>query len=128
MKNYETLARVAKVIDDYTVVLNRGSDQGIQLEQTFIVFGLGDEIIDPVSGENLGTLEEVRGRVKVTHVQERVCTAESVKYFENVPPKTTIRKNAWLGAIGEQAVITEDKEEKVDELFCKIGDYAKQIR
>lgn len=71
--------RVAQVIDDYKVVINRGADDGIKEGMRFLVYGIGDEVIDPETDEPLGRLELVRGKGKVIHVQPRFATIESIE-------------------------------------------------
>src|SRR5258708_4141302 len=69
--------RVAAVLDRYQVVINRGRKHGVKLGQTFLVFSSGPEIIDPVTGDNLGSLELVKGRGKVIHLQDNLATLRS---------------------------------------------------
>ncbi len=67
------------------IVINKGSADGVQNGDQFLIFGYGDEITDPVTGENLGRLEVVKGRGKVVHAQERFSTVRSI---ETEPPRT----------------------------------------
>ena len=34
-------AKVIKVLDENTVVINRGSDNGVKLGQTYLIYGIG---------------------------------------------------------------------------------------
>lgn len=71
-------AIVAKVIDLYKVVINRGEVDGIRKGQRLLIYRLSDERIrDPITQESLGHLEIVKGTGKVVHVQERMSTIES---------------------------------------------------
>jgi len=63
--------------DDYEVVLNRGTKDGIRKGQRFLVYRLGDVVVDPSTGESLGRLELVAGTGTVVHVQEQMCTVRS---------------------------------------------------
>ena len=69
--------KVAAIIDDTTLVLNVGSEQGVQEGMAFAIFALHGEIEDPDSGESLGRWEVVKARVLATHVQARLCTVRS---------------------------------------------------
>ncbi|WP_299437302.1 hypothetical protein [uncultured Rhodospira sp.] len=71
--------RVARVVDDYKVVINRGAEDGIKEGQRFLVYGIGDEVVDPETKETLGRLELVRGRGEVVHVQPRMATIRSIE-------------------------------------------------
>ncbi len=71
-------ATVAEVIDESTVVINRGSAHNIYEGQKFLIYRLSDkDIIDPETRENLGKLEIARGTGNVTHVQEKMATIHS---------------------------------------------------
>jgi hypothetical protein len=70
--------RVARILTDEGIVINRGSDHGVREGKRFVVFTELDEVEDPESGDSLGKLELVKARIVASHVQERmaVCTAE----------------------------------------------------
>ena len=69
--------KVAAIIDDTTLVLNVGSEQGVEEGMAFAIFALHGEIEDPDSGQPLGRWEVVKARVVATHVQARLCTVRS---------------------------------------------------
>jgi hypothetical protein len=69
--------RVAAVLDGFQVVLNKGAKDGVRLGETFIIYAIGPEMEDPVTGQNLGPIELVKGRGKVIHLQERMATIRS---------------------------------------------------
>ena len=70
--------RVARILNDRSIVINRGSGGGVREGMRFVVFTELDDVADPESGESLGRLELVKARVVASHVQEKmtVCTAE----------------------------------------------------
>lgn len=75
---------VLKIIDDYTVVINVGSDHGIKKNQQFLVYSIDpDPITDPRTNEVLGDLEIVKGRGRAKHVQPRFTTIESNEFEIN---------------------------------------------
>ena len=69
--------KVAAIIDDTTLVLNIGSEQGVEEGMAFAIFALHGEIADPDSGQPLGRWEAVKARVVATHVQPRLCTVRA---------------------------------------------------
>jgi hypothetical protein len=105
-------AKVVKVVDKYTIVINAGTDKGVRIGKQFLVVGLGEAIIDPDTKESLGELEIVRGKGRVTHVQERMATLKSAE-FERQPDVKEIKKvsTGGKGAIanmfGPQETVTE---------------------
>ncbi len=70
-------AKIAAIIDDTTLVLNAGSERGVQQGMTFVVFAEHSDIKDPDTGESLGHWEMVKAKVVVIHVQERLCTVRA---------------------------------------------------
>jgi hypothetical protein len=84
------LIKVAHIIDDYTLIINKGSENGINIGQRFLVFIIGEEIIDPESKESLGYLEIVKGTGKITHLQPKMATLSSDMQS---PPGRSIRKS-----------------------------------
>jgi hypothetical protein len=118
-------AKVVKVMDfNYKLVINRGAKDGVKMGQRFLIYSIGEEILDPDTKESLGKLEIVRGKGKVIHVQEKMATLES----ERAKSERTIKKNSnsvWksVGA-SEEEVITPTKEpfDQPD-----IGDSAKPL-
>lgn len=74
----EKIPCVAKVLDDYKLVLNIGSYDDVVMGQRFLIYGLSDdEIIDPITHESLGYLELVRGTGSVIFIQEKMCIIKS---------------------------------------------------
>ncbi len=58
------------------VYLNMGATKGVQVGDTFTVFALGEEIIDPDTGESLGSEETEVGTVEVVEVKEKYSKAQ----------------------------------------------------
>jgi hypothetical protein len=73
-------ATVAKVIDEYQLVINRGENSGIKEGQRMLVYNTSDEEIkDPHTGESLGYLELVRGTGTIIFVQDKIAILKSDK-------------------------------------------------
>lgn len=130
--------KIAKVIDGYTLVLNKGEKDGIKVGQRFLIYSIGDEIIDPDTKESLGNLEIVKGTGRVTHLQEKVATIASDMKSS---PSRTVRRfkdNDPLGirsiqrVLGSFSTATEEIEEhlpaaKIPFEDPSVGDIAKVI-
>jgi len=84
--------KILKVIDNYNVVINKGSDDGIQMNQRFLIFRLGEELFDPDTRLSLGFLEIVCGEGKPKHIQERMTTLVTAK-SETKTSKRIVRRN-----------------------------------
>jgi len=71
-------AKVAKIIDDSKLVINRGKADGIREAQRVLVYCVdNEEIKDPDTGKSLGFLELVKGTGKIVSVQENFATIQS---------------------------------------------------
>lgn len=69
--------RIVKIIDEYAVVVNAGSNSFIQENDTLEVYQPGQEVTDPESGESLGTLDFVKAKLRVTDVFPKMCVCEN---------------------------------------------------
>ncbi|UWQ29242.1 hypothetical protein [Leisingera sp. M523] len=134
-QEYTDIARVVQVIDEWNIVLNKGARDGISEGQRFLIFELGDEIIDPENGESLGRLEVVKGRVEVIHVQNAMSTVRSAvkvdvgtrRKIYSRPSKNSLNYLALATLGGKEEEIIEDPEQTLAEVDAKIGSYAKLI-
>jgi hypothetical protein len=61
------------------VWINRGQDGGLKKGSVLQVFRPGIALIDPDTGENLGSAETKLGKIKVTRVNPKFTTAEIMK-------------------------------------------------
>lgn len=115
-------ATVVKTIDEYKVAINKGSSDGIKLDQKFLIFSLSaEEIIDPETKESLGKLEIAKGTGIVSHVQDKLATVTSNKRSNPVKIK---RRNILLFSNVEEVVEAGDLLPFED--VC-VGDKAKPI-
>ena len=124
---YDSLPQVVAVLDEYKIVINRGSRDSVEVGDRFLVFLLGENIIDPETGESLGHLEIVRGKARASHVQERLTTLEAYELRDRGGRKkiTKIPGISIMG-IGSNEII-EDIVEEVMPLDAEKGDFAKPI-
>jgi hypothetical protein len=78
LPSWEGLIRgeVAEIIDQYTVVLNVGMDQGVNKGMCFVVYAETQRIFDR-SGNDLGLLEIPKCEVEITDVQEKLSVAKN---------------------------------------------------
>ena len=114
---------VAEILGNRRVVLNKGSRDGISEGDEFLVFNLGEEIHDPKTGESLGTLEEIKGKGEVIHVQDHICTIETYE-FDLVPvPRFSMLR------MDPSPYFFEKEQKRVYREFVGVqrGDYARKV-
>lgn len=67
-------AKVIKIISDKQIVLNAGTDKGVNEGDIFqIIDKVGDQVFDPDSGELLGSLDLPKAILRVELVYPRMC-------------------------------------------------------
>jgi hypothetical protein len=88
---------VARVEDQYTLIINRGSEHDVKPDMVFAVMARRkDSIIDPENGEVIGELPVEKLRVKVFDVQPKYSWAETFPAFAPLssahvePPEVTV--------------------------------------
>lgn len=74
------MGKVARILGDEEVVLNVGSEDGVEEDMEFVIFSESDHIWDPETRDDLGAIETVKGRVEVYHVMEKMSRARTSTY------------------------------------------------
>lgn len=117
--------RVIKILDSETIIINIGSEKGISENTTFEILGQPIKIVDPVTKENLGFLDNVKETVKPIRIFPKMCLCSHITYtsslinslsaFSNMYTSTEQRKILNV----EQSQISSNL--KIDKTI-KIGD------
>jgi len=81
---------VIKVTDD-TVYISASDKTGAAVGDAFTVYSVGEELVDPVTGEILGSEEEEIGSVTITQVKEKYSTARAVGDIKSMKAGDIIR-------------------------------------
>jgi len=103
------------------IMLCFGADVDVSNGDMFLIYRLGDEIVDPDTKEILGTLEIVVGMGKVEHAQETIATLTSCKTKK--AKSKTIRKLPW--SMGSEEIVEEPEFLPFNE--PRIGDFVKRL-
>ncbi len=83
---------VVKVTDKGQVIINRGSEFGVEVGQELVMVEAGEELLDPDSGEILGQEEgETIGKIKVAKVSEKISYADVVESSSDPEPGTIVK-------------------------------------
>ena len=110
--------KIADVIDQYRVVINIGASDGVRVGQRFLIYKIGDEILDPDTKESLGRLEIIKGKGEVIHTQERLATLQTTEKHE------IQRRPVGLIAFAQALEITKEPKAFI---APEIGDIARLI-
>lgn len=71
--------KIARVLNSREVALNVGDDKGVEVGMLFDVLSLGEDIVDPDTGESLGSLDLPKARVKIVRVYDRLAVASTYR-------------------------------------------------
>lgn len=69
--------KIVKIINEYRVVVNAGSNESIHDGDILEVYVPGTEVTDPDTGESLGTLDYVKAKLRVTDVFPKMCVCKN---------------------------------------------------
>ncbi|MEV9499099.1 hypothetical protein [Aliarcobacter butzleri] len=127
------IVKVIKKIDDFTLVINAGSKDGIKNGMEFLIYEIGEELFDPDTNESLGKLETVKGTAESIHIQENITTIKSNMYENQKKQKTIKRTGTGLAAMAVFGGGTEEiveMGEKIIQPFnnTNVGDSVKVFK
>lgn len=100
--------KVVQIISNYKVVINKGFDDGVTMNNRFLIYRLGNEIFDPDTQKSLGILEIVCGEGKPEHIQEHMTTLYTSK--QQIKKTKTVIKRSGLSAFYGDTEETYDPE------------------
>ena len=124
--------KVAKIIDEYTLVINRGRENNVAEGDRFLIYSIGEEILDPDTKKSLGKLEVVKGTGKAIHIQNNISIISSD--MKTSPHKTIRKKVGGMGLSSFYTAISGVRE--IEEILPsdsitfdkpEVGDFAKKI-
>ena len=94
------------MLDRHGHFRHSGRGNGVAVGDEFVIYSLGEAILDPDSGESLGALENVKGRVTVTHVMETMARAQTATYEVTAQRSSDERSpaNSGIAVPGVKAV------------------------
>lgn len=120
-------ANVVAILGSSRVVIDRGAEHDVDVEDRFLVYEVSDEEIVDLNGESLGKLEIPKGTGKVIHVQDRMAIIESDR--EKPPNRRVVRRPSTFGAmVGQQEEEEYLTSQKLEPFFKPIiGDLAKPM-
>lgn len=121
MRRISVEAKVVKIVDDFKLAINKGSDDGITKNDIFIIFEKGEELFDPDTNQSLGFLEIPKLKMRVFNIQDKLTLLESMETqtITDRKIKKTIKKQSSgkndiyrrLSAVGTLALGLDNNDE-----------------
>jgi hypothetical protein len=75
--------KVVKIVDEYLIVVNYGKIHNANPGDILEVYEIGEKVTDPDTFEDLGTLDIVKGEIKVKNVYQKMSLCISNEYTNN---------------------------------------------
>lgn len=98
--------RVIEILDEYSILINYGKDDGANEDDEIRIISIGPEVIDPVTGKNLGTLDSIKSTLTIVTVYEKFSLCKKIK---------TTTKNILISPISQfQTTSKESRPINVD--------------
>lgn len=69
--------RVVRIISEYEIIINAGSNDGYQVGDIFQILVQGKPLTDPETGEELGVLDYVKARIQLSTVFPKMSICRS---------------------------------------------------
>jgi curli biogenesis system outer membrane secretion channel CsgG len=92
MEEFPFEGNVIKVSGNGQIIINRGSDFGVEAGQELVMAEEGEQLLDPSTGEILGEEEgEVIGKIKVAKVAEKISYCDVVSGEANPAIGTVVK-------------------------------------
>ena len=120
---------VARIFSPRHVALSAGARDGVKEGMVFVIYALGDPIFDPSTGDSLGQLEIVKGRVRVVNVQDKVCQATTLSRTasELVNPLENLLGTRREFKTTQDELKVDDLQPFTVDLTVRVGDAARSV-
>lgn len=123
------IGRVARILSETEFIINVGMQDGVKRDMEFVIYSEEDHVVDPETGEDLGPIETVKGRLEVTHVMDKMSRAKTLTYTVRVNPAVSLAEEL-LGTRNEtrRHKLEVDQVEPIDEnLTVQRGDKVRSL-
>lgn len=117
--------RVIRIIDDTSLVVNCGLEDGVKKGDKMQICGVGATIVDPETKEELGHLDIVKAKLNVSEVYEKmsVCETPYVSTYFSTLLSTPLFNSTQEKMDVEPTEILGDGDKTI-----RVGDIAKLIK
>lgn len=127
--------KVIQILDEFRIIIDKGSIDGVEEGLKFIIYSEGDDIIDPITYRNLGKLEIRKHKGIAIHVQDEFSIIKSNEYIQ-IPGLASVTSvmigyssNLKPFKIPDEQNITDSKSKSInlDDKTINIGDFVRSV-
>jgi len=123
--------KVARILNTREVVINRGTKDGVRRGMTFAILDPNmSDVVDPETGEVLGTIERPKVHVRAVEVEEKLTVAKTYRFhyeggtiFTGVAGLFEPRRKVYDSLEMDDDTWSELDE---DDSYVKVGDPVKE--
>ncbi len=72
--------RVIEILDEYSIIINYGRSNGASENDEVRVIAKGPEVIDPNTGDSLGTLDSIKATLSLVTVYEHFSVCKKIQF------------------------------------------------
>ncbi len=99
--------RVIEILDEHSVLINYGRNQGADEDEQVRIISIGPEIIDPQTNETLGTLDSIKAKLTIVTTYDKFSLCKKIE---------TTTRNALMSPLSQfETTTTKIKVLNVDE-------------
>ena len=109
--------KVAQLPDQRTAVINIGSEDGVTMSDRYEIYELGDPVIDPDTGDEIGSIRYTKSTVTPHEIYEGMTVVRSV----DVTTTSSLPINAITGET-KRKKLSSDSSLENNRNEVKIGD------
>ncbi|UOE96045.1 hypothetical protein [Alkalihalobacillus sp. LMS39] len=119
--------KIIKIIDEYMVVVNVGAIDGANIGDLLEIYQIGEEIKDPDTNEPLGTLDLIKGKIKIINVYKNFSLCKTAEYLSSPIANVGVTMSKMLGNYDVKALNINTKQvsggySEGSDLIINLGD------
>lgn len=117
--------KVIKIIDDKSLIVNAGSLNNVEKGDIMIIHGKSEPIFDLDTNENLGQINIMKARLKVSEVYDKMCLCEAPFVSSYLLSLTT---NSLFSSSQDVLNVDPTEVSGSGDKTIRLGDFAKLVK
>lgn len=82
--------KVVKIINEYMLVINVGTDDNFQIGDEFEIFEIGEQVFDEETNECLGTLDPIKAYIEIQNIYPKMAVCVNSKKQPHSPAMSVL--------------------------------------